>query len=164
MVIGWDGLLPAWWGDLHSRFRTPVKALTIVAGACLLITLVSSWGAGGQEITQIGTGAGAACLCIMYALLFAVVLVGKRTAGLRASAPIRLAALCGLLVSVASLPFQVVPIADVPNPAIFGLKVGGLVIAVNALGAWLYGRGTKRMARRQAASENSARAELPRRF
>jgi len=26
MVIGWDGLLPLWWSDLHPRFRTPSKA------------------------------------------------------------------------------------------------------------------------------------------
>lgn len=145
MVIGWDGLLPQWWSDLHPRFRTPVKALTVIAGACLLITLISSWGAGGQEITQIGVGAGAACLCIMYALLFSVALIGKRSAGLRPGIAVRLAALSGFVVSVASLPLQVVPLAGVPNAAIFGLKVGGLVCAINALGAWLYWRGTKRM-------------------
>jgi len=152
MVIGWDGLLPRWWSDLHRRFRTPVKALTVIAGACLLITLISSWGAGGQEITQIGVGAGAACLCIMYALLFSVVLIGKRSAGFRPGIAVRLAALSGFVVSVASLPLQVVPLAGVPNSALFGLKVGGLVCAINALGAWLYWRGTKRMQAREPGS------------
>jgi len=154
MVIGWDGLLPDWWSDLHPRFRTPVKALTVVAGASLLITLISSWGAGGQEIIQIGVGAGAACLCIMYALLFSVVLLGKRSLGLRSGIAVRLAALSGLLVSVASFPLQVVPLAGVPNAAIFGLKVGGLVCAINALGAWLYWQGRKRL--RAAASSVQA--------
>jgi glutamate:GABA antiporter len=146
MVIGWDGLLPPWWSDLHSRFGTPVKALAVVTAACLLITLMSSWGgAGGQEIFQIGSGAGTSCLCIMYALLFSAALIGKPSAGLRPGTAIRLAALSGFVVSVVSLPFQVVPLAGVPNPAVFGLKVGGLVCAINALGAWLYWRGKKRL-------------------
>jgi len=151
MVIGWDGLLPDWWSDLHARYRTPVKALSMVTAACLLITLISSWGAGGQEIFQIGIGAGAACLCILYALLFSVALVGKRSAGLRPGIAVRLAALSGFVVSVVSFPLQVIPIAGVPNPGIFGLKVGGLVCAVNALGAWLYWRGKKRITERNAA-------------
>ena len=160
MVIGWDGLLPDWWSDLHPRFKTPVKALTMVAAACLLVTFVTSWGAGGQEITQIGTGAGAACLCIMYSLLFFVVLVGKRSTGLRPGIGIRLASLSGFVVSLASLPFQVVPIEGVPHPEIFGLKVGGLVCAVNALGAWLYWRGKKRLRERQSGSGDPANGSL----
>lgn len=139
MVIGWDGLLPAWWSDLHPRFRTPVKALAMVTGAGAIVALVSSsGGAGGQEIYQIGTGGGVACLCIYYALLFAVVAFGKFPV------PLRLAALCGFLVSAAALPFQIVPIIGVTDRLGFALKVGGLTCAINALGAWLYGRGVKR--------------------
>ena len=53
MVIGWDGLLPGWWRDLHPRFRTPVKALAMVTTACIGVALVSSLGgAGGQEISN----------------------------------------------------------------------------------------------------------------
>lgn len=159
MVIGWDGLLPHWWSELHARFGTPVKALTVVSGACLFITLISSWGAGGQEINQIGTGAGAACLCIMYALLFSVALIGKRSTGLRPGIGVRLAALSGFLVCVASLPLQVVPLSGVANSAVFGLKVGGLVCAINALGAWLYWRGRKRMQAREPGPP--AHASLP---
>jgi amino acid transporter len=149
MVIGWDGLLPEWWSDLHPRFRTPVKALAIVTAACFAVTLVSSWGAGGQEIFQIGAGAGIACLCIMYGLLFCVILFGKRTAELQPGIPIRLAACAGLLVTIAALPFQLVPLTGVPNAGIFGLKVGGLVCAINGLGGWLYWRGKKRLEARQ---------------
>ena len=156
MVIGWDGLLPTWWSDLHPTFRTPVKALAIVTGACLLITFTSSWGAGGQEIFQIGIGAGAACLCIMYALLFFVALAGKRSVGLRPGLGVRLAALSGFVVSVAALPLQVVPIAGVPHPLIFGLKVGGLVCGVNAVGAWLYWRGRTRLEERMRGSKTHA--------
>jgi amino acid transporter len=145
MVIGWDGLLPEWWSHLHPKFRTPVKALAMVTGACILVAFVSSWGAGGQEIIQIGVGAATACLCIMYLLLFSVILFGKRLPDLRPGIGVRLAALSGFLVCAASLPFQIVPLAGVPNAGIFALKVGGLIVAINALGAWLYWWGKRRL-------------------
>src|SRR5215471_6981920 len=141
MVIGWDGLLPGWWSDLHPRFRTPVKALAMVTTACIGVALVSSLGgAGGQAIFQIGTGSGIACLCIYYAVLFSVVLFG------RVSGPMRVSALCGFLVCAAALPFQIVPLTGVSDRGAFGLKVGGLICAINLTGAWLYCRGAKRLA------------------
>jgi hypothetical protein len=94
-------------------------------------------------------------------LLFSVVLIGKRSLGLRPGIAVRLAALSGLLVSVASFPLQVVPLAGVPNAAAFGLKVGGLVCAINTLGAWLYRRGKRRLQAREPGSENPAHASLP---
>jgi amino acid transporter len=140
MVIGWDGLLPDWWSDLHPRFRTPVKALAMVTAASIAVALVnSSGGATGQEIIRIGTGGAIACLCIYYALLFAVVAFGKFPV------PLRLAALCGFLVSAAALPFQIVPIIGVTDRVVFAMKVGGLICAINAVGAWLYWRGAKRL-------------------
>jgi amino acid transporter len=145
MVIGWDGLLPAWWSDLHPRFRTPVKALAMVTGACIAVALVSSsGGAGGQEIIQIGMGGAIGCLCVYYALLFSVVLFGRGFSG-----PMRLAALCGFLVSVAALPFQMMPLTGVADRALFALKVGGLIAAINAIAAWLYWRGARRLAASQ---------------
>jgi glutamate:GABA antiporter len=154
MVIGWDGLLPDWWSDLHPRFRTPVKALAIVTGASMIVALVSSsGGAGGQEIYQIGIGGGVACLCIYYALLFSVVAFGK-VAG-KSPVPLRLAAVCGFLVSAAALPFQIVPIIGVSDRLGFAVKVGGLICAINAVGAWLYWRGAKRLAASQVSQPRS---------
>ena len=122
MVIGWDGILPHWWSHLHPRFRTPVRGLAAVTGACILVALVSSWDAGGQEIIQIGNGAAIASLCIMYVLLFAVVLFARQLPDGRPGVAIRLAALSGFAVSLVSLPFQIVPLTGVPNPAIFAWK------------------------------------------
>jgi hypothetical protein len=58
---------------------------------------------------------------------------------------LRLAALCGFLVSAAALPFQIVPIIGVTDRAVFGMKVGGLICAINAVGAWFYWRGARRL-------------------
>jgi amino acid transporter len=143
MVIGWDGLLPDWLSELHPRFRTPVKALAVVTGACIAIAVLSSWGAVGYEAVQIGAGAGIACLCIMYALLFSVILFGK-SPELRSGIGLRLAALAGFVVSVVSLPFQIVPLTGVADRGIFAIKVGVVVCAINGGGAWLYWQGTRR--------------------
>jgi hypothetical protein len=117
----------------------------LVTGACLVVGFATSWGAGGQEVFQIGVGAAASGLCIMYSLLFSVVLFGKRSAELRPGTAIRLAALSGFLVSAASLPFQIVPLSGVDHRGIFGLKVAGLIFTMNALGAWLYWWGKRRL-------------------
>jgi hypothetical protein len=71
--------------------------------------------------------------------LFSVVAFGK------CPVLLRLAALCGFLVSAAALLFQIVPIIGVTDRLGFALKVGGLTCAINALGAWLYWRGAKRL-------------------
>jgi amino acid transporter len=142
MVIGWDGLLPDWFSELHPRFRTPVKALAVVTGACIAIAILSSWGTKGQEAVQIGIGAGIASLCIMYALMFSVILFGRSPA-LRSGLGLRLAALSGFVVSVVSLPFQIVPLNNVTDRGPFAIKVGVVVCAVNACGTWLYWRGTR---------------------
>src|SRR5262249_255810 len=147
MVIGWDGLLPAWWSDLHPRFRTPVKALLMVTSAMIAVALITSFGgAGGQEIIQIGLGGGIACLCIYYALLFSIVLFG------RFPLAIRLAALCGFIVAMAALPFQRVPITGVNDRLIVALKVGGLIVVLNGIGGGLYWRGAKHQSKLAAKS------------
>ena len=143
MVIAWDGFLPERFTRLHPRYRTPVLALAVVTGGCILVTLVSAWGAGGQEIVQVGTNASISALCIMYVLIFAVPLAGKVLPRASAGPLLRLAALSGGAVAAISLPFQLFPLTNVPGRGLFAIKVGVLILSVNALGAWLYWRGTR---------------------
>ena len=142
MVIGWDGLLPDWFSELHPRFRTPVKALAVVTGACIAIAILSSWGTKGQEAVQIGIGARIASLCIMYALMFSVILFGRSPA-LRSGLGLRLAALSGFPVSVVSLPFQIIPLNNVTDRGPFAIKVG-VVERGQRLRHVAYWRGTRR--------------------
>jgi len=110
----------------------------MVTGAMIVVALITSLGgAGGQEIIQIGVGAGIACMCIYYVLLFSVVLFG------RFRIPIRLAGLSGFIVSMVALPFQLIPLTGVNDRLIFALKVGGLIVVLNGIGAWLYWRGAR---------------------
>src|SRR5205807_6966826 len=76
MVAGWDGLLPAWFSELHPRYRTPVRSLVIVVAACLAFGALSLVQVGEQEATLLLVGAGMACSGIYYLAMFAVVLWG----------------------------------------------------------------------------------------
>jgi amino acid transporter len=89
MVAGWDGLLPGWWSELHPTRKTPSKAIAAVAFSMLLLGSLSLWGAENQEAVQVGVGAGFGSLCIMYMLLFGVILIGFRSGGVRSGTALR---------------------------------------------------------------------------
>jgi amino acid transporter len=144
MVAGWDGLLPGWWSELHVKFRTPWKAIGAVTAAMMALGAFSLWGAGNQEAVQVGVGAGFGSFCIMYMLLFGVILLDFRTRAIGAGIGLRLAALAAFLVSFCALIFEVVPLGEVTNRTVFAVKVGGTICATNALGAYLYWRGKQR--------------------
>ena len=81
----------------------------------------------------------------MYMLLFAVILFGFRSRPERPRVGIRLGALAAFVVALVSLIFEILPLGEVASPALFALKVGGMILAVNAFGAFLYWRGTRRV-------------------
>jgi glutamate:GABA antiporter len=144
MVAGWDGLLPAWWSELHPVYRTPSKAIAAVMASVLLTSILSLWGAGNQEAVQVSAAVGVASLCVMYMLLFGVVLLAFRSGTVRTSLGLRLAALAGFLVALVSFVFQIVPVGDVASPAIFAVKVFVAICATSGTGAFLYWRGAQR--------------------
>ncbi len=151
MVAGWDGLLPKWWSELHPKFRTPSKAVAAVAGSMLLLGGLSLLGADNQEAVQVGASVGIGSICIMYMLLFAVVLFGFRERTWRPRGAVKLGALAAFSVAFISLVFQIIPLGEVASRALFALKVAAAIAALNVLGAYLYWRGSRR------AEESGAR-------
>jgi amino acid transporter len=139
MVAGWDRLLPHWWSELHPRFRTPSKAIGAVTITMFVLGVLSLLGAGNQEAVQVSVGAGFGSLCIMYMLLFSVILLGAR-----AEVWIRIAAAAAFLVALTALIFEIVPLGQVASPLVFALKVVAVICALNGLGAYLYWRGKRR--------------------
>ncbi len=156
MVAGWDGLLPGWWSALHPRFRTPSRAVGAVTAALMALGVLSLLGAGNQEAAQVSAGVGIGSLCIMYMLLFAVILFGFRSGPDRPGMGIRLGALAAFSVAFVSLIFQIVPLGEVANPTLFAIKVGGTICATTGFGAYLYWRGPRRVQRLTAASGRQA--------
>ena len=134
MVAGWDGLLPNWFSALHPRFRTPVRALWCVVAQCVVFGAASLIQVGEQEATQLLFATAFGCCGIYYLILFAVVL--------KNDAPwwLKLAACCAAAVTLVSVTLQVVPILDVAQPYQFAAKVGGMMLILNGIGAWIYMR------------------------
>jgi amino acid transporter len=153
MAAGWDGLLPAWWSQLHPRFGTPAKAVGAVAAALLLTGSLSLLGAGNQEAVQVLAAVGFGSYCIMYILLFGAVVFGFRSTEWRPGVAIRLGAFLALLVSALAFIFQLLPIGAVASPWFFAMKVTGAICVTSGFGAYLYWRGSLRKQRLPAFQE-----------
>src|SRR6478672_9690591 len=119
MVAGWDRLLPSWFSRLHPKFKTPINSVIFVSALTLTIGVASQIGAGIQEAFQLVDNASNVFYGIVYAMLFAIPLVGATTLRTGAGIWLRVAALCGFLVSLSAIFFTVYPIIDVPSPLNF---------------------------------------------
>jgi amino acid transporter len=140
MVAGWDGILPAWWSELHPRFRTPAKGIAVVATGLAVAGALSLLGVGNQEAVQVLLGTAYGCYCIMYLFLFGAVLFGFRTGRTNPAVGLRLTALTAFCVVIVCLLFQVVPISEVPDVRTFAVKVLAGILVANGLGAFVYWR------------------------
>ncbi|AHG88670.1 amino acid permease-associated region [Gemmatirosa kalamazoonensis] len=145
MVTGWDDLMPGWFARLHPRFRTPVNSILFVGACALVFCAAGMAGVGEQEAFQLLDNAAGIFYGLTYLVLFAVPLVGLRAAG-RAPWWLRAAALAGFATSALYVVLSVVPIVAVESRLAFALKIGGLVMAANLLGATLYVRARRRAA------------------
>ena len=145
MVAGWDGLLPNWFTRLHPRARTPVNSIVFVGVVTLLLTLGGLAGAGTQEAFQLLENAGGIFYAMAYVALFAIPLFGARRLGWKPPVWLILASVSGLAVTVLYSVLSIFPIIDVPSWQRFALKVGGVVVGSNLLGAGIYILARRRM-------------------
>jgi amino acid transporter len=143
-VAGWDGLLPAWFTELHPRFRTPARSIMFVVAACLGLAVISLLGVGRQEAFQVVYAASFTSLGIYYMILFAIPIIGMQGFERRPGAWLRIGAALGLMVSLVAFIFQLVPIVDVDQPVVFGLKVGLGIGVINLAGLLLYLRARRK--------------------
>ena len=127
------------------QYMTPVKAIGSVCAAIMMMAVLSLWGAGNQEAVQALTGAAMAALCVMYMLLFGVILFGFRNTPQPPGLAIRLGALAAFLVALVSFALQIVPLGEVNDTAVFATKVGTGILLTNGLGAYLYRNGTRKL-------------------
>ena len=144
MVAGWDRLLPSWFSRLHPKFKTPINSVIFVSVLTLTIAIASQIGAGLQEAFQLVDNASNVFYGIVYFTMFVIPIFGARA--IRSGAPIwlRIAAICGALVSISAIFFTIHPIIDVPNPLTFALKVVAVTAIANAIGVAIFLAGKKR--------------------
>jgi amino acid transporter len=138
MVAGWDGLLPSWFTRLHPRSRTPVNSIVFVGIVTLVMTLGSMAGTGTQEAFQLLENAGGIFYAMAYVALFAIPLFGARRLGWTPPRWLLAASASGLAVTVLYSILSIFPIIDVPSWQMFAVKVGGVVVGANVLGAGVY--------------------------
>jgi amino acid transporter len=148
MVAAWDHLIPAWFTHLHPRYRTPTRSLAVIALAAVFLSFLASSDAGASEAFQLLVTSAFVCYGVNYLLMFAVPLfVGTRFSlrpDLKPTVFLRVACICGALVTVLSMIFNLVPIVHVAHPWMFALKVGGAAVGVNLLATAVYLRGSRR--------------------
>ena len=144
MTAGWDNLVPRWFARLHPRRKTPVNSILFIAALVMLLILLSMMGVHEQEASQLLAASSIAHYAIAYVGLFALPLLGSR--GLRSALPgwVKLAALAGLISSAVALVIAVYPIVDVTSRAAYAAKIGGVVVATNLAGVFIYRAGRRR--------------------
>ena len=145
MVAGWDHLLPQWFSKLHPKYRTPVNSILFVAAMIFVTGLLSLAGAGQQEAFQILDNASGIFYALTYLVMFALPIVGFRRSR-RAPLWLQGAAVSGFGVTLLYCVLSIFPIIQVASWLAFGLKVGGVIVGANLLGAALYWLGRPRLA------------------
>jgi glutamate:GABA antiporter len=144
MVAGWDRLLPGWFSRLHPKFKTPINSVIFVSALTLTIGIASQIGAGIQEAFQLVDNASNVFYGIVYGMLFAIPLFGATAVRTGARIGLRVAAVCGLLVSLSAIFFTIYPIIDVPSPLSFALKIIAVTAIANAIGVAIFLLGRRR--------------------
>jgi glutamate:GABA antiporter len=144
MVAGWDRLLPDWFTRLHAKYKTPINAIIFVGVVTLAFGLTSLIGVGEQEAFQLLDNAAGVFYASTYMILFAIPLIGMRKLGVSSPIWLKIACAVGFLVSLVYIGFTIIPIIEVESRLTFALKIIGVTLAANAIGAALFLLGRKR--------------------
>lgn len=134
MVAGWDHLLPDWFVRLHAKYKTPVNSILFVGAATFILGLVGLIGVGKQEAFQLLWNASGVFYALTYLVMFALPLIGLRGVNPRPPLWLRLAALSGFLMTLLYVALSIVPIIQVENRLMFGIKITGLIVVTNIIG------------------------------
>jgi amino acid transporter len=138
MVAGWDNLMPRWFTTLHPRFRTPVNSILFVGLVAMVFGAAGIAGVGEQEAFQLLENAAGIFYGLTYLIMFAIPLIGLRNVTPRPSIFLRIAALSGFAVTLLYVVLSIFPIIDVASWFGFAMKISGVVIVLNLVGAGLF--------------------------
>jgi hypothetical protein len=105
-------------------------------------------GVGKQEAFQLLWNSSAIFYALTYLVMFALPIFGLRREKTPLPLWVKLCAASGFLMTLLFVVLSVVPIVQVGSRAAFALKITGLVVLTNIIGASLFAAGRKRQARR----------------
>jgi len=157
-VAGIDRFLPAAFGSLHPRWKTPWVALLTQYFIGVLFIFLGQAGTSVKGAYDVMASMTVITYFIPYLYVFAALIKLQsepagpeviRVPGGRPGA--RLISVIGLLMTTFTILVSVVPQPDDPNKPLAVLKVAGGSAGLLAIGGWLYWRGKKQAARTLAA-------------
>jgi amino acid transporter len=138
MVAGWDDLLPAWFTKLHDKYRTPVNSIIFVGAVTLVLGLVGLIGVAKQEAFQILWNASGVFYALTYLVMFAIPIIGLRSTGFPVPTWLKLISFSGFAMTTLYVVLSIVPIVKVESQLAFAMKIGGLIVVTNLIGAGVY--------------------------
>src|SRR5215468_2653646 len=138
MVAGWDHLLPEWFTKLHKKYRTPVNSIVFVGAMILAMGLAGIAGVGEQEAYQLLQNTSGSLYAIPYLVMFAIPIIGLRGVKPRPSPWVKITSGSGFLMTLLYIVVSVFPIVDVKNRLTFLVKVSGVIISANIIGAAIF--------------------------
>jgi glutamate:GABA antiporter len=159
-IVGVDRYLPAAFGKIHPKWRTPYVSILVQAGISLALLLVSNINETTSGAYQILVDAATILYFIPFLYMYAAVikLAGRKDRRENEHAVlipggkigVWIAGGLGFLVTLGGIALSFVPPGESANKYVFSVKlIAGTVIAV-ALGLILYYRGVRTKAREAA--------------
>ena len=153
-VAGLDHFLPAAFGKLHPKWKTPWVALLTQFVLGTLFIFLGQAGTSVKGAYDVLVSMGVIVYFIPYLYLFAAMIKLQRESagaevirvpGGRGIA--KLAAVVGLVTTTATIALSLIPQPDEPNKVLALFKIVGGTAALLLIGVWLYTAGRRRAAR-----------------
>ncbi|HEX3319825.1 MAG TPA: APC family permease [Terriglobales bacterium] len=153
-VAGIDRYLPAAFGKLHPRWKTPWVGLLTQWAFGVLFIFLGQAGTGIKGAYDVLVSMGVITYFIPYLYLFASMFklqnepAGPEVIRVPGGKPVaRMVALVGLGTTVFTILLSVLPPPDEPNKLLAVVKIVGLSGVLVGIGAWLYWAGKRRAAK-----------------
>jgi glutamate:GABA antiporter len=161
-VVGIDHYLPAAFGKIHPRWRTPYISILVQAGLSSVVLILSQFRATERTAYQLLVSAAIILYFIPFIYMYAaaIKLAWREDRGRNKSAVlvpggklgVCVAGVLGLLTVTAGILFSLVPPGEEPNKVLFEIKLLAGTAATIALGLALYFRGLRQKQAMQTAS------------
>lgn len=145
MVAGWDRLLPAWFSQLHAKYRTPVNSIVLVGVCAFGIALLSLVGVGQAEAFQLLFNASGMFYALTYVVMFAIPLFGLRGVAPRPPLWLQLASASGLAMTLLYVVLAVFPIIKVESVGAFAAKISLVIVLANLVGVGILASARRRL-------------------
>ena len=165
-VVGIDRYMPAAFGKIHSKWKTPWVSILVQAGISCAVLLLAQLKEDPNVAYQILVDAGTILYFIpflyMYAAAVKLAYRPDRSASPNAALipggkiGVWVAAVLGVVVVVGGIVLSLIPPAEAANPWLFEAKLVSGTLGSFLLGLFLYFRGARAKARASAAASPSA--------